>query len=174
MHVLMFVDLINVMLHDDTNPMNDMENGWVYWSNWDGVGDVTESLASTWLSAVNLATPSIGGTFNIITNPADNLAGGTVKQELGNDGFLKSTLVLNSGSLLDDKLYLSAVGVRKTGDGYVNGTWTDAYAWYAGATYMLNKTNTITLTALSAPQRHGQNLYKQMQQPMIQNMPRMN
>ena len=20
-------------------PQNDMENGWVYWSNWDGVGD---------------------------------------------------------------------------------------------------------------------------------------
>ena len=24
-------------------PQNDMENGWVYWSNWDGVGDVTSS-----------------------------------------------------------------------------------------------------------------------------------
>ena len=155
-------DQRNVAVMINGIPMNDMENGWVYWSNWDGVGDVTESLQlQRGLSAVNLATPSIGNTFNIITNPADNLAGGTVKQELGNDGFLKSTLVLNSGSLLDDKLYLSAVGVRKTGDGYVNGTWTDAYAWYAGATYMLNKTNTITLTALSAPQRHGQNLYKQ-------------
>ena len=21
-------------------PQNDMENGWVYWFNWDGVGDV--------------------------------------------------------------------------------------------------------------------------------------
>lgn len=155
-------DQRNVAVMINGIPMNDMENGWVYWSNWDGVGDVTESLQlQRGLSAVNLATPSIGGTFNIITNPADNMAGGTVKQELGNDGFLKSTLVLNSGSLLDDKLYLSAVGVKKTGDGYVNGTWTDAYAWYAGATYMVNKTNTITLTALSAPQRHGQNLYRQ-------------
>ena len=25
-------------------PQNDMENGWVYWSNWDGVGDKTSSI----------------------------------------------------------------------------------------------------------------------------------
>ena len=25
-------------------PVNDMENGWVYWSNWDGVADVAQSL----------------------------------------------------------------------------------------------------------------------------------
>ena len=25
-------------------PQNDMENGWVYWSNWDGVGDGTSSI----------------------------------------------------------------------------------------------------------------------------------
>ncbi|MDP5067412.1 MAG: Plug domain-containing protein, partial [Schleiferiaceae bacterium] len=25
-------------------PVNDMENGWVYWSNWDGVGDATSNI----------------------------------------------------------------------------------------------------------------------------------
>jgi len=25
-------------------PINDMENGWVYWSNWDGLGDITSSI----------------------------------------------------------------------------------------------------------------------------------
>jgi outer membrane cobalamin receptor len=51
-------------------PQNDMENGWVYWSNWDGVGDATSSIQmQRGLSAVNLATPSIGGTMNIITDP---------------------------------------------------------------------------------------------------------
>ncbi|MGD8360050.1 MAG: TonB-dependent receptor, partial [Gemmatimonadota bacterium] len=51
-------------------PVNDMENGWVYWSNWDGVGDASTSIQlQRGLSAVNLATPSIGGTMNIITDP---------------------------------------------------------------------------------------------------------
>ncbi len=155
-------DQRNVAVLINGIPMNDMENGWVYWSNWDGVGDVTESLQlQRGLSAVNLATPSIGGTFNIITNPADNAMGGNLKQEVGNDGFLKSTIVLNSGGLANDKLYLSAVGVRKTGDGFVDGTWTDAWAYYVGATFQANDKNTFTFTALSAPQRHGQNLYLQ-------------
>ena len=53
-------------------PQNDMENGWVYWSNWDGVADAATiySELQRGLSAVNLATPSIGGTMNIITDPA--------------------------------------------------------------------------------------------------------
>ena len=25
-------------------PVNDMENGWVYWSNWDGLGDATSNI----------------------------------------------------------------------------------------------------------------------------------
>ena len=38
-------------------PQNDMENGWVYWSNWDGVGDTAASIqVQRGLSAVNLAT----------------------------------------------------------------------------------------------------------------------
>ena len=58
-------------------PQNDMENGWVYWSNWDGVGDATSSIqVQRGLSAVNLATPSIGGTMNIITDPTSFEKGG--------------------------------------------------------------------------------------------------
>jgi hypothetical protein len=45
-------------------PVNDMENGWVYWSNWDGLGDAATSIQlQRGLSAVNLATPSVGGTM---------------------------------------------------------------------------------------------------------------
>ena len=61
----------NVAVMINGVPQNDMENGWVYWSNWDGVGDATASIQmQRGLSAVNLATPSIGGTMNIITDPA--------------------------------------------------------------------------------------------------------
>ena len=40
------------------------------------------------LSAVNLATPSIGGTMNIITDPAAHERGGKFKQEAGAGGLL--------------------------------------------------------------------------------------
>ena len=109
----------NVAVMINGVPQNDMENGWVYWSNWDGVGDATSSIQmQRGLSAVNLATPSIGGTMNIITDPAAMEKGGKFKQEVGEGGFKKTTLNYNSG-LINDRLALSGTIVRKTGDGFI-------------------------------------------------------
>ena len=151
----------NVAVMINGVPQNDMENGWVYWSNWDGVGDATSSIQmQRGLSAVNLATPSIGGTMNIITDPAAMEQGGKFKQEVGVSGFLKTTLNYNSG-LIKDKLALSGTIVRKTGDGLIDGTWTDAWAYYVGGSYAVSDDQRFELYAIGAPQRHGQNLYKQ-------------
>ena len=142
-------------------PQNDMENGWVYWSNWDGVGDATSSIQmQRGLSAVNLATPSIGGTMNIITDPTSLTRGGKFKQEFGAGGFLKTTANYNTG-LINDKMAFSATIVRKTGDGIMDGNWTDAWAYYFGASYAISDDNRLELYAIGAPQRHGQNLYRQ-------------
>ena len=151
----------NVAVMINGVPQNDMENGWVYWSNWDGVGDATSSIQmQRGLSAVNLATPSIGGTMNIITDPTALKRGGKFKQEIGAGGFLKTTANLNTG-LVNDKMAFSATIVRKTGDGIIDKTWTDAWAYYFGASYAANDKNRFELYAIGAPQRHGQNLYKQ-------------
>ena len=151
----------NVAVMINGVPQNDMENGWVYWCNWDGVGDATSSIQmQRGLSAVNLATPSIGGTMNIITDPASHEKGGKFKQEVGEGGFLKSTINYNSG-LINDKLAVSGTIVRKTGDGFIDGTWTDAWAYYLGTSYAVSDDQRFELYAIGAPQRHGQNLYKQ-------------
>ena len=151
----------NVAVMINGVPQNDMENGWVYWSNWDGVGDATSSIQmQRGLSAVNLATPSIGGTMNIITDPTALKRGGKFKQELGSGSFLKSTFNYNTG-LIGEKMAFSATIVRKTGDGIIDKTWTDAWSYYFGASYAVNDKNRFELYAIGAPQRHGQNLYKQ-------------
>jgi outer membrane cobalamin receptor len=151
----------NVAIMINGVPVNDMENGWVYWSNWDGISDATASMqVQRGLSAVNIATPSIGGTMNIITDPSKQKAGFKFKQEFGNDGFLKSTLFGHTG-LIDNKWAISVGIVRKLGDGVIDKTWTDAWSYYFGAQYNINKDNHLELYVVGAPQRHGQNLYKQ-------------
>jgi len=141
-------------------PVNDMENGWVYWSNWDGVGDATSSIqVQRGMSAVNLAVPSVGGTVNIVTDPAALKFGGKFKQEFGSYGFLKTALSFNSGQV--GSMAFSGAVVKKTGEGFYNGTFTDAYAYYLAGSIKLNESNKFELYAVGAPQRHGQNLYKQ-------------
>ena len=149
----------NVAVMINGIPVNDMENGWVYWSNWDGVGDAAQSIqVQRGMSNVNLATPAIGGTLNIITDPASFQRGGSFKQEFGTNNFLKTTLVAHSG-LINDTFAISGAIVRKTGDGLVDGAYTDAWAYYVGATWKINEMNRLDFTALGAPQRHGQNSY---------------
>jgi hypothetical protein len=150
---------IGVMLNGV--PINDMNNGWVYWSNWDGIGDATSSVqVQRGLSAVNLATPSIGGTMNIITDPTQLRFGIKYKQEYGAGEFWKSTLSFNSG-LLGNKFAFSGSIVHKNGNGVIDKTWTEGWAYYFGASYNLNEKNRLELYALGAPQRHGQNSYRQ-------------
>lgn len=150
----------NVAVMINGVPVNDMENGWVYWSNWSGVGDAARSIqVQRGISNVNLAVPSVGGTLNIITDPTQNEAGGSIKFENGSGALNKTTLQLNSG-MINDKWAFSAVGVRKEGEGLVDGTWSDEWAYHLAASYQVNDDNRLDLFALGAPQRHGQNLYK--------------
>jgi hypothetical protein len=58
----------NVAVMIDGIPVNDMENGWVYWSNWFGLDAVTSNIqVQRGLGASKIAIPSIGGTMNILT-----------------------------------------------------------------------------------------------------------
>jgi len=151
----------NIAIMINGVPVNDMENGWVYWSNWDGIADATASIQmQRGLSAVNLATPSVGGTMNIITSPAEMKAGVVGKFEVGSGNFFKSTITGHSG-LINEKFAVSASVVRKVGKGIVDQTWTDAWAYYLGMSYNIAKNHRLEAYVMGAPQRHGQNLYKQ-------------
>ena len=159
-------------------PVNDMEDGWVYWSNWDGLGDATTSIQlQRGLSAVNLATPSIGGTLNVITDPASMRRGISYKQEVGvgsidsagewefGRNLLKETFTLHTGRG-GSGFALTGSIVRKTGDGMYEGffggdaTWTDAWAYYLASSYDINDRHRLEFYLVGAPQQHGQNLYK--------------
>jgi hypothetical protein len=154
-------DQRNIAVMINGMPMNDMENGWVYWSNWDGVGDATSSIEmQRGLSAANLATPAIGGSMNIITDPTAHNSGLLLRQEFGTGSFLKTTLSGHTG-LIDDKWAVSATVVKRAADGIVDATWADTWAWYIGAAYNINENHRLELYGLGAPQRHGQNLYMQ-------------
>ncbi len=138
-------------------PVNDMENGWVYWSNWAGVADVARTIqVQRGLGASMLANPSIGGTVNLITKTTDMEAGGSFYAGLGNDLYRKYGLTLSTGNM--DGWAITVNGSRTTGNGYVGGNFIDAYSYFGSISKDWKKMS-LVLTGLGAPQRHGQRTF---------------
>lgn len=140
-------------------PVNDMENGWVYWSNWAGLSDVTSSIqVQRGLSASKLAVSSVGGTINIITNAAQMQKGGAVSVGVGNDGYQKYGLVLSTG--LGEKGWAFTLqGTHTRGDGYADGTLFRGWSYFASIAKQFNSQHSLNFTILGAPQWHNQREY---------------
>ncbi|WP_072986982.1 TonB-dependent receptor [Pseudozobellia thermophila] len=140
-------------------PVNDMENGWVYWSNWAGLSDVTSAMqVQRGLGSSKLAISSVGGTINIITKAADNKEGGAVAATVGNNDYLKTTVSYNTG-LMENGLSVSAMLGRTAGDGYVQGTPFEAYNYFLAIGYRPNDKHDFQFMVTGAPQQHFQRGY---------------
>ena len=154
-------DQRNVAVMINGVPVNDMENGWVYWSNWDGLSDVTSSIqVQRGLGASNLAIASVGGTMNIITDIASQRRGWKLKQEAGNNAFYKTTLNFSSG-LINKKTAFTLGMTRKSSEGLPAQAWSSAWAYFGALSFLASDTHKIDLFVTGAPQRHGHRLYKQ-------------
>ena len=116
-------------------PVNDMENGWVYWSNWQGLTDVASGIQiQRGLGASRLAVPSVGGTISIFTKTADVAEGGSLTQVLGNDGYNKTSFVYNTGK--NENGWASSILLSKwQGDGYIYGTQGEGTTYFFALGY---------------------------------------
>ena len=148
-------DQRNVAVMLDGIPVNDMENGRVFWSNWFGLDLVTQTMqVQRGLGASKLSIPSIGGTINILTKGIDAKRGIKLKQEVGNDGFMRHTFGITSGRLKNG-FGVSAAGSFKKGDGWVDGNFTKGFFYYLRIDKQFGN-HMISLSGFGAPQEHGQ------------------
>lgn len=149
---------IGVMI--DGVPVNDMENGWVYWSNWFGLDQITNQIqVQRGLGATKLAMPSVGGTMNIITQPTGGKRQIKVNQEYGTGNFLRTSLSYKSGKLKNGWGVLFS-GSYKQGDGWVDGLSTRGAFYYLKIQKRVGK-HLISLSGFGAPQEHSQRSYSQ-------------
>ncbi len=153
-------DQTNIAVLVDGVPVNDMENGAVYWSNWDGLKDITKTMQiQRGLGATKLAVSSVGGTMNIITLGIDQKPQTIIKREYGNNNYQSTALSYNSG-LIKNKFGVVMAGSYKTGDGWVQQTWTEAWSYFIKLQWKVNSRHLLSLSANGAPQKHGQRLNK--------------
>ncbi len=138
-------------------PVNDMENGWVYWSNWQGLTDVASGIqVQRGLGASKLAVPSVGGTVSIFTKSAEKQEGGSLTQMIGNDGYIKTTGAYNTG--VNDKGWSSSYLLTKwSGNGYVYNTRGAGWTYFAAVGYTPEgSAHSLNLSLLGAGQWHHQ------------------
>jgi len=146
----------NVAVMINGVPVNDMENGRVYWSNWAGLGDVTSTMqVQRGLGASKVAVASIGGTINIITKSTDVEEGGNLFAGIANDGYFKYGMTYSTG--LSEKGFAATVSASKiSGDGYIDGGEFSGYNYFISLAQQLNEKHRLTFTAFGAQQTHGQ------------------
>jgi hypothetical protein len=138
-------------------PVNDMENGWVYWSNWQGLTDVASGIQiQRGLGASRLAVPSVGGTVSIFTKATEVQKGGNVSQSIGNDGYSKTTIGYNTGKN-EDGWAVSLLMSYWRGNGYVDFTKGEGLNYFGAIGYAPEGSkHAFNLTFLGAGQWHHQ------------------
>ena len=138
-------------------PVNDMENGWVYWSNWQGLTDVASGIQiQRGLGASRLAVPSVGGTVSIFTKAAQKQEGGSVLQMVGNNGYIKTGASYNTGKN-EDGWATSFLLSRWQGNGYVYNTSGEGWTYFGAVGYApKGSDHELNLSILGAGQWHHQ------------------
>lgn len=143
-------------------PINGMEDGRMYWSNWSGMTDVANAIQiQRGLGSSKLAISSVGGTVNIIMKPTELKQGGNVSYLLGNDQYNKVTASYNTG-LINDKFGVSVLLTHWQGNGWADGTKGQGQNYFVSAGYKPNSRNTFNFLLTGAPQYHDQNFNKRI------------
>ncbi|MEA1898932.1 MAG: TonB-dependent receptor, partial [Bacteroidota bacterium] len=149
----------NIAVMIDGIPVNDMENGWVYWSNWFGLDEVTRTIqVQRGLGASKLALPAVGGTMNILTKGLENKRAISFKQDISSEGRMRTSMAYTSGALKNG-WSLTFAGSYKRGNGWVEQTYSEGWFYYAKIDKRLSN-HLLTVSAMGAPQHHEQRSYK--------------
>lgn len=137
-------------------PVNDMENGIMYWSNFAGLSEVTRNMqVQRGLGASRLAVNSVGGTVNILTEPSDKRRGGRVETIFGNGSYTnRHRLTLNSGQL-DRGWAYTFQGSRSYGEGLRPGAYVDAWSYFLTVSKQINANHSLLFSVFGAPTDRG-------------------
>jgi len=150
----------NVSVMIDGIPVNDMENGSVFWNNWFGLDLVTQTMqVQRGLGASKLALPAIGGTVNVITQGIEAKRKTTVKQEYGTPGMIRTTVGHTSGRLDGGWGYTLAASY-KYDQGFVDQMYSKAWFYYAKVQKELGN-HMLSFSAMGAPSENATRSYQQ-------------
>jgi iron complex outermembrane receptor protein len=143
-------------------PINGMEDGKMYWSNWSGMSDIANAIQiQRGLGSSKLAISSVGGTVNFITKATDMKQGGFSSAGVANDDYLKTTVGYNTG-IMENGFGASVMLSHWQGDGFNDGTRGQGQNYFISFGYKPNAKHNFNFLITGAPQQHDQNFTKRI------------
>lgn len=150
----------NVSVMIDGIPVNDMQDGGVFWNNWFGLDMVTQTMqVQRGLGASKLALPAIGGTVNILTQGIESKRKTMVKMEGGTTQMVRATISHTSGRLENGWGYTVSGSYRKN-DGWIEELSSENWFYYAKVQKELGN-HILSLSAFGAPSQNNGRSYQQ-------------
>lgn len=145
---------ISVLLNG--TPISGLTTGSMFWNNWLGLTDATAQIqVQKGIGGSMLSDNSVGGTVNILTkSPSYNqfLTGGYSCTE---SGMSKLFFNYNSGALSKGWAF-TMLASYVWGQGWVEQTSVNSWAYMATVTKKINSRNSLLFTLLGSPEEHSQ------------------
>jgi hypothetical protein len=138
-------------------PVNNMETGVASWSSWGGLNDVTRFMeVRNGVGSCRYNFGGVGGYSNIDTKASSFKKGSRVSYALTNRVFRQRLLASYSTGMLPNGFALTFAGsIRYSKEGYVDGTFFNAAAYYVSVDKKLNDKHLISFTGFGAPTVQG-------------------
>lgn len=144
--------------------MNDPEMGRPIWAYWGGLNDVTRNqTVNIGLSAEREYFTGIGGFSSINARPSMLRAGTRASFAETNRIYRHRVMVTHSTGMMDNGWAIAASFSRRWAqEGYVDGTFMDAYSYYLGVEKKFSEKHSLGLVAF------GSKTYQGLQNPVFQ------
>ena len=138
-------------------PVNDAETGRAFYSNWGGLNDATRMTVGHDGIGVSRETfGGIGGATNITTRASLYSPNTRVTYSNSNRTYTHRAMFTHSTGMQDNGWALTLSGSRRSAqEGYVEGTFYDAWGYFLSAERKLNEQHSLGFIAFGAPSRTG-------------------
>lgn len=148
-------DQTNTAFLINGQPINGMEDGKMYWSNWSGVLDIANAVqVQRGLGSSKLAISSVGGTVNIVTKTVDMKEGGFINSMVANNNYYKASAYYSTG-LMKSGWAVAAMFGHWQGDGYVDYTSGQGQTYFLSVGYKPSEKHIFNFFVTGAPQWHA-------------------
>jgi len=140
-------------------PLNDMETGRPYWSSWGGLNDATRNKEiETGIAASPYGFGGVGGNTNMLTRASSFSKGMKFTYSMTNRSYRNRLMFLGSTGMMENGWAFTASASRRWAqEGYVEGTFYDAWSYFLSAEKKINKQHSIGLVGYGSPNKRGKN-----------------